>query len=316
MDHSGEDCAVPPARARRRLEWTWEDNRDVIKAYLLATECGRLQLGYVRRMHDIWTAMRPDRPVSEGLLADRRRYITKNNKISKVEEDVLRKQMMEERNQRASETSTTMETNSADSADETNCNVTVETDEHAELCTSGSTSSTSMGDLSEVTPATQATLLLSSTPTGLNAGAALALTPPEQGDSLQPATAVLVTTDTSSDNLVQGPGMPSQSSTDLTHPQDGETDAMDALNTDTTNALSEAYLRWRNVPTSERPRLPVPRHVPQRKLDQVTSLVNKAIPGVINTTSKNKDLQMEDLNCFNSICCCSMFLDQMWHFLV
>ena len=44
-------------------------------SYLLATECGQLQpqLGYVRVfMIILWTAMRPDRPGSEGLLADRR----------------------------------------------------------------------------------------------------------------------------------------------------------------------------------------------------------------------------------------------------
>jgi len=54
--------------------------------------------------------MRPDRQVSQGLLADRVRYIRKSEKISSVEEDVLRRDILKKHQSAAaaSEASTTM----------------------------------------------------------------------------------------------------------------------------------------------------------------------------------------------------------------
>lgn len=83
--------------ADTRLKWSYQDNRDVIKCFLVATDgTGKRYHGYGDRMADEWNRLRPDRTISKGHLLSQRRYIQSSKKISDIEEDAIRKQLEEE----------------------------------------------------------------------------------------------------------------------------------------------------------------------------------------------------------------------------
>ena len=78
-----------PARQR----WSRADNWDIARCYFRATTTGRA--GYIARLHTEWLLLRPDRVVSTQLLADRWRWICRNNIFSQTELDELREREVE-----------------------------------------------------------------------------------------------------------------------------------------------------------------------------------------------------------------------------
>ena len=87
------------ARSAARIRWTREDNLDVVRCYLLATESdgrGVRRIGYGQRMLHEWSQLRPDREVSVQRITDQLRFIRRTKKVSLVEEESIRRQLIAE----------------------------------------------------------------------------------------------------------------------------------------------------------------------------------------------------------------------------
>ena len=81
--------AQGPVEKRGREKWSREDNLDVMRCFFKATTPDLPVREYVKRMHQEWSRLRPDRPVSEQRLSDQYRFVKRSKKFSLTELDEL-----------------------------------------------------------------------------------------------------------------------------------------------------------------------------------------------------------------------------------
>ena len=64
---------------------------DVMRCYCRATAPGRPTQGYIKRMHQEWMKLRPDRLVTEQRLSDQYRFVKRSRKFRQEELDVIQR---------------------------------------------------------------------------------------------------------------------------------------------------------------------------------------------------------------------------------
>ena len=82
-------ASVSGGRGKSRLSRA--DNLDVMRCYFRATAPGQPTRGYIKRMHQEWTKLRPDRLVTEQRLSDQYRFVKRSRKFGQEELDELQR---------------------------------------------------------------------------------------------------------------------------------------------------------------------------------------------------------------------------------
>ena len=76
---------------RGKSRWSRADNLDVMRCYCRATAPGQPTRGYIKRMHQEWTKLRPDRLVTAQRLSDQYRFVKRSRKFGQEELDELQR---------------------------------------------------------------------------------------------------------------------------------------------------------------------------------------------------------------------------------
>ena len=83
---------------RKRIKWTTEMNKDVIRSYMLSTKVEMDRTGYRKSMHKIFISMYPELStrISEQNIVDRKRAIITRNLLSKTEINEIKQKIQQE----------------------------------------------------------------------------------------------------------------------------------------------------------------------------------------------------------------------------
>lgn len=83
---------------RIRIKWTTSMNKDVVRCYLKVTDLDRQRIGFRQKLHEMFISLYPSLStrISEQNIVDRWRTIQKNNLLSPVEIDDLKREIAEE----------------------------------------------------------------------------------------------------------------------------------------------------------------------------------------------------------------------------